>query len=168
MPHRRWLGLALAVMLAAGVAGCWIVDVLKPPAEVTEEYDASKDLFKQQEYARAEVGFKSFLDNHPNNPLAPWARYYLAESYFKQGLYQDAIGTFELFLQETNVPQLIQLARYDLGECYRQVGRVNDARAQYEQVIDAGTNLESDLAKNYIELAKSRLSELSAAPNSAQ
>ena len=167
MPHRIWLRLALTMMLTVAISGCWFSDLLKPPAEVTQEYNAAKALFKQQEYARAQVGFKSFLERNPDNPLAPWAKYYLAECYFKEGLYAEATEAFEAFLLLESAPQLTQLARFDLGECYRQTGRLTDAKQQYEMVIEAGAALEGELPQNYVQKARQRLDTLGA-PNSPE
>ena len=50
-------------------------------------------------YAAAILGFKSFLQNFPNNSYASNAQFWLADSYFKQQLLPAAIEEFNKLLQ---------------------------------------------------------------------
>ena len=163
MTQRTWLALTIVAAIGLSAPGCWMADVLKPPPEVTQEYDAAKELFQQQQYARSQVAFKAFLQNHADNPLAPWARYFLAQSYRQQELHEEAIDMFEQFFASSPSPQIEPIARYDLAECYRLTGNLKKATDEYAKVAQTGKALGSDSGQMFAELAQARLSELKAA-----
>jgi TolA-binding protein len=132
--------------LCGCASGCWIADALKPPPEVTEQYDAAKGMFLKQEYARAEVAFKAFISSHPKNPLTPWARYYLAQCYRHQELFNEAIEPFNELVAQPPSQEILPVIRYDLAECYRRTGKTNEAKAQYEQLVADSTKSPSKAA----------------------
>ena len=164
MSRKTRLSALLAGVVCALASGCWVVDVLKPPPEVTEEYDAAKGMFLKQEYGRAEVAFKAFIHNYPKNPLTPWARYYLAQSYRHQELFNEAIEPFSEVLSQPPSPEILPLVRYDLAECYRRTGKVNEARELYQKLVAESAAAGSETARMFAARAKMRLDELNAQP----
>jgi len=160
MLRRICVGMLVAA-LGLAMSGCFVVDVLKPAPEVTQRYDAAKELFDGGEYARAEVAFKAFLEMHPKNPLAPWAQYYLGQSYRHQKMYAEAIDALTAFLKAPPSPSIIPIAQYDVAECYLQEGQVKEATDFYGKVI-AGQGA-SKAGAMFAKRAQMRLDEIKVA-----
>ena len=160
MPRTRSFLLMTMVAMALAAPGCWFADALKPPPEVTQEYEAAKQLFMEEQYARAGVGFKAFVHKYPDNPLSPWAQYYLAQAYRHQEMYEPAAELFEQFLSGWPDTNILPMARYDLAQCYVGTGRLDDARSEYEKVMDLGASTQSKSAAMFAGRARERLAEL--------
>jgi tol-pal system protein YbgF len=60
----------------------------------TDQYNHAFGLLKQADYPRAEVEFRAFLDQHPNDSMAGAAQYWLGDTYYARGRYADAARAF--------------------------------------------------------------------------
>jgi tol-pal system protein YbgF len=60
----------------------------------SEQYNYAFGLLKQADYPTAEEAFKSFIHDHPNDPLAGSAQYWLGETYYARADYADAASAF--------------------------------------------------------------------------
>jgi tol-pal system protein YbgF len=60
----------------------------------TEQFNHAFGLLKQSDYAGAETALKTFIDAHPNDPLAGNAQYWLGQTYFARNKYSEAAGAF--------------------------------------------------------------------------
>jgi len=49
---------------------------------------------RQADYPAAEDAFKNFIHEHPNDPLAGSAQYWLGETYYARADYADAASAF--------------------------------------------------------------------------
>ena len=58
------------------------------------QYDFGIDLLKKGQFPQARDAFKQFLVQHPKDPLAGNAQYWLGETYYAQGQYKDAADSF--------------------------------------------------------------------------
>lgn len=65
-----------------------------PPASASEQYNTAFGLLKQADYPAAEEAMKTFVAQHPNDPLASSAQYWLGETYYARGRYSEAAGAF--------------------------------------------------------------------------
>jgi tol-pal system protein YbgF len=65
-----------------------------PSGSATEQYSAAYGLLKQADYPAAQEAFKTFINHHPNDPLAGSAEYWLGETYYVRGQYTEAATTF--------------------------------------------------------------------------
>jgi tol-pal system protein YbgF len=65
-----------------------------PDGSVSEQYNYAFGLVKQAEYPAAEEALKSFIRQHPNDPMAASAQYWLGETYYARADYADAASTF--------------------------------------------------------------------------
>ncbi len=65
-----------------------------PTGSASEQYNNAFGLLKRADYPAAEEALKSFLRQHPNDPLAGNAQYWLGESYYARGKYSEAAGAF--------------------------------------------------------------------------
>jgi tetratricopeptide (TPR) repeat protein len=61
---------------------------------VTIEYDAAKSLYFNQNYDKAIIAFKNYIENYPDNRLSREATYYLADSYYRAELYSEGLPIF--------------------------------------------------------------------------
>lgn len=67
---------------------------LLPAGSAAEQYQEAQRLLTQGRYEDAEVAFRSFLDQHPENQLSDNARYWLGESYYVRKRYEEAASAF--------------------------------------------------------------------------
>tara|TARA_R110000824_G_scaffold390760_4_gene587600 strand:+ start:16930 stop:17781 length:852 start_codon:yes stop_codon:yes gene_type:complete len=68
--------------------------VALPSGTPQTQYDFAIDLLKRGQFPEARDGFKQFLVQHPKDPLAGNAQYWLGETYYVQGQYKDAADSF--------------------------------------------------------------------------
>ena len=60
----------------------------------SEQYNYAFGLLRQADYPAAEDAFKNFIREHPNDPLAGSALYWLGETYYARSDYADAASAF--------------------------------------------------------------------------
>jgi len=65
-----------------------------PARSSSDQYNIAFGLLKQADYPAAEEALKSFIGQHPNDPLAGSAQYWLGETYYARGRYAEAAGAF--------------------------------------------------------------------------
>ncbi|MGB3810746.1 MAG: tol-pal system protein YbgF [Parvibaculum sp.] len=68
--------------------------VTLPAGTAQVQYDFAIDLLKRGQFPQARDAFKQFLEQHPKDPLAGNAQYWLGETYYVQGQYKDAADSF--------------------------------------------------------------------------
>jgi tol-pal system protein YbgF len=59
-----------------------------------QQYNRAFGLLKQADYDNAEPAFRAFIQQHPHDPLAASAQYWLGETYYARARYLDAATTF--------------------------------------------------------------------------
>jgi tol-pal system protein YbgF len=65
-----------------------------PSGSSSEQYNYAFGLLKQADYPAAEAALKSFIEQHPNDPMAGNAQYWLGETYYTRGRYAEAATAF--------------------------------------------------------------------------
>ena len=65
-----------------------------PPGAPKDQYAYAFGLLNQNDYAGGEKAFKEFLSQHPTDPLAANAQYWLGRTYFARNNFNDAVRTF--------------------------------------------------------------------------
>jgi tol-pal system protein YbgF len=82
--------------LASAAAG-----VPRPPTErmlpngsAGEQYNYAFGLLKQADYPAAEAALKAFVEQHPKDPMAGNAQYWLGETYYTRGRFIEAASAF--------------------------------------------------------------------------
>jgi tol-pal system protein YbgF len=68
--------------------------VTLPAGTAQVQYDFAIDLLKRGQFPQARDAFTQFLQQHPKDPLAGNAQYWLGETYYVQGQYKDAADSF--------------------------------------------------------------------------
>jgi len=89
-----------AQLTPSRVASAGASDTLRPPGSdmpsgsASEQYNAAFGLLRKADYEGAEDALRSFVRQHPNDPLAGNAQYWLGESYFARGKFTEAAAAF--------------------------------------------------------------------------
>ncbi len=65
-----------------------------PAGSTSQQYNAAFGLLKQADYPAAEEALKTFVAQHPKDPLAGSAQYWLGETYYTRGRYAEAANAF--------------------------------------------------------------------------
>lgn len=65
-----------------------------PEGSVSDQYNYAFGLVKQADYPAAEEALKNFIRQHPNDPLAASAQYWLGETYYQRASYAEAASAF--------------------------------------------------------------------------
>ncbi len=126
----------------------------KSPSEI---YSYAYEMLVRENFLEAEQSFKAFIGEHPNDPLASNAYYWLGETYYVQKKFQLAAISFARGFQ--NFPKgnkaLDQL--FKLALTFMNLGKNEDACAAFSKLDSEFPNAPkriSNRAKEYIKRAK--------------
>lgn len=67
---------------------------MEPTGTALADYSRAFSLLKAADYSGAGRAMRTFLREHPNDPLAANAQYWLAETYYVRGRYREAAAAF--------------------------------------------------------------------------
>ncbi|MEE8188896.1 MAG: tol-pal system protein YbgF [Kiloniellales bacterium] len=100
-----------------------------------ERYQHAFGLLSQANYGEAELALRAFLGQHPKDPLAGNAKYWLGETYYVRQDYQQAAVTFAEAYQEypdnTKAPDNL----LKLGMSLAALGNKSDACGTYIELL---------------------------------
>jgi len=65
-----------------------------PPASASAQYNSAFGLLRKADYPAAEEALRSFIQQHPSDPLAANAQFWLGESFYARGRYTEAAAAF--------------------------------------------------------------------------
>lgn len=65
-----------------------------PAASTSAQYNAAFGQLRRADYPAAEEALRSFIQQHPKDPLAGNAQYWLGESFYARGKYSEAAAAF--------------------------------------------------------------------------
>jgi tol-pal system protein YbgF len=65
-----------------------------PAGSASAQYNTAFGLLKQADYPAAEEALKTFIAQHPKDPLVGSAQYWLGETYYARGRYAEAASAF--------------------------------------------------------------------------
>lgn len=85
---------APAELASAAPAGHPPSGGLLPNSSATEQYNYAFGLLKQADYPAAETALKAFVEQHPKDPMAGNAQYWLGETYYTRNKYLEAASAF--------------------------------------------------------------------------
>lgn len=119
-----------AEQAAVGAAG----SVVLPGNTPQEQYDYATGLVQRGAYAEAEIALKSFVAEHPKDPLAGNAQYWLGETYYVRSDFKNAAVAFAEGYQK--YPKSAKSADnlLKLGMSLGQTGRNPDACTAFRQL----------------------------------
>jgi len=123
----RTTAAAAAAAVAAGQTG-------SAASPVEAEYQQAFGLLRQQNYAGAEEALRAFVSQHPDDPLAGNAQYWLGETYYVRKDYRQAAVTFaegyQRYPKSAKAPDNL----LKLGLSLAQIGEKIDACAAFAQL----------------------------------
>ena len=96
-----------------------------------EQYEYAFSLLRQSDYDGAEKALKSFIDAHPNDPLAGNAQYWLGETQYVRGDYQQASVMFLKGYQKYPKSAKAPDSLLKLGLSLSQLGQKKEACAAF-------------------------------------
>ena len=136
------------------IANDKITALLKNPSEI---YSYAYDMLVRENFIEAEKSFKAFIGEHPDDPLASNAYYWLGETYYVQKKFQLASISFARGFK--NFPKgnkaIDQL--FKLALTFMNLGKNEDACAAFSKLESEFPNAPkriSNRAKEYIKRAK--------------
>jgi tol-pal system protein YbgF len=101
-----------------------------------EQYREAFGLLRKQDFPAAEQALASFVSNHPNDPLAGNAQYWLGETYYVRGQYENAAIAFtegfQTYPDSTKAPDNL----LKLGMSLANLGKNEDACTAFGHLID--------------------------------
>ena len=116
---------------AAAAAGG---SVVLPGDTPQEQYDYATGLVQRGAYAEAELALKAFVSEHPKDPLAGNAQYWLGETYYVRSDFKNASVAFAEGYQKYPKSQKSSDNLLKLGMSLGQIGRNNDACTAFRQL----------------------------------
>ena len=99
-----------------------------------EQYEYATGLLQRGAYPEAGLAFKAFVAQHPKDPLAGNAQYWLGETYYAQSDYKSAAIAFAEGYQKYPKSQKAPDNLLKLGMSLGQTGRKNDACTAFKQL----------------------------------
>jgi len=102
-----------------------------------EQYAYGFGLLRKANYDEAEVAFKEFLSNNPDDPLADNARYWLGETYYARGSYAPAAEAFLDAYQQNKTGPKAPDSLLKLGMSLGNLEKIPEACATYDQLRTA-------------------------------
>ena len=109
-----------------------------PPASIdcNLAYDEAFILARQQEFDKAIIGFRSFLEKCQQHDNVPNAHYWIGESYYMLDKFVEAIVEFELLARDYRSFSNLDRALYKLARSHEELGHKDQARTVFQQVVD--------------------------------
>lgn len=101
-----------------------------------EQYREAFALLRKQEFTEAEAALSRFVKEHPNDPLAGNAQYWLGETYYVRGQFENAAIAFtegfQTYPDSSKAPDNL----LKLGMSLANLGKKEDACTTFAHLID--------------------------------
>lgn len=105
-----------------------------PDGSPMERYNHALSLLRRADYVAAEAAFRAFLSEHPDDPLAGNAQYWLGETHYVRNEFEPAarafLEGFERFPDGNKAPDTL----LKLGVTLRQLGQAGEACATFDEL----------------------------------
>ena len=105
------------------------------PTSPRDAYDIAYGHVLRGEYDRAETSFRNFLDQYPQDPLAPSAKYWLGESLYSRGDYSEASQQFLALYTDYPDSEKAPDALLKLGQSLVRLGEAGTACATFSEML---------------------------------
>lgn len=99
-------------------------------------YNAAVAQFERGSMQTARMAFEDFLDQYPNDELAPRAHYYLADILIREERLDEAIAQFLVIRERFPLDEKVPDALFRVGQLHRERGDLAEARRFFELVIN--------------------------------
>jgi tol-pal system protein YbgF len=108
--------------------------IVLPGNSPQEQYDYATGLLQRGAYPEAELAFKAFVSQHPKDPLAGNAQYWLGETYYARSDYKGAASAFALGYQRYKTSPKAPDNLLKLGMSLGQTGQKDNACLAFKQL----------------------------------
>jgi len=109
----------------------------------TEQYNYAFGLLKKADYPAAETALRAFVEQHPSDPMAGAAQYWLGDTYYARGRYPDAARAFaevyKRYPKSVKAPEALLKLGMSLGQA-NQKPNACVALAQLDQAFPHAAN----------------------------
>jgi tol-pal system protein YbgF len=110
-----------------------------------EQYDYATGLLQRGAYPEAELAFKAFIAQHPKDPLAGNAQYWLGETYYARSDYQHAASAFAEGYQKYKSSPKAPDNLLKLGMSLGQTGKKDNACLAFRQLAKEYPNASASI-----------------------
>jgi tol-pal system protein YbgF len=110
-----------------------------------EQYDYATGLLQRGAYPEAELAFKAFIAQHPKDPLAGNAQYWLGETYYARSDYQHAASAFAEGYQKYKSGSKAPDNLLKLGMSLGQTGKKDNACLAFRQLAKEYPNASASI-----------------------
>ncbi len=119
--------------------------------EVDELYTDALAAHGRQNFATARFGFSDIVERHPNHPLAPDARYYLADIMAQEGETEEALRAFLRIAEVHPTAPRVPEALFRAGLLHRDRGEASEANALFTRIVNTYPDHEmADMARAFL------------------
>jgi tol-pal system protein YbgF len=108
--------------------------IVLPGNTPQEQYDYATGLLQRGAYAEAELALKAFVAQHPKDPLAGNAQYWLGETYYVRSDFKNAASTFAQGYQKYPKSPKAPDNLLKLGMSLGQIGQKDNACLAFKQL----------------------------------
>jgi len=98
-------------------------------------YQKDFNLLKDGRFADAIKGYKSFLKQYPDSPLAPNAVFWTGEAYYQMSDFDSALATFKRVVKEYPTSAKVSDAMLKIGYCQYEQQQWKSARQTLNSVV---------------------------------
>ncbi len=119
-----------------------------PPGSVQSQYNFATDLLHQGDYAGAEQALAEFISQHPTDPLASAAQYWLGETFFVRQRYDRAAKAFLAGYQKYPKTQKAPDDLLKLAMSLTALNQKKEACAVFQQLSGEYPNAESRIKQS--------------------
>jgi len=114
-----------------------------PPGTPREQYTFAFDLLRKAKYGEAETALQAFVEQHPDEPLAANARYWLGETFYVRGDYARAAEVFLDGYQKRRNGSKAPDSLLKLGMSLANLDKKQEACATFDEIAKAFPELSS-------------------------
>jgi tol-pal system protein YbgF len=119
---------------SAAPAGTGSAPAAAPDANAQAAYDTAFKALRGGDYAQASRGFRSFIQQYPDNTLTPNAWYWLGESYYVTMNYPVALEAFQRLLSQFPQSEKASDALLKVGYSQLELKQIDAGKATLQQV----------------------------------
>lgn len=116
--------------------------------EAREIYEEAMTQYRRGSLTAARFGLEDVVESFPSHPLAPSARYFLADIMAQQDELEDAIRAFLRIPEFHPDAERVPYALYRVGLLHQELGNRSEAREALERVVNTWPDTEvADMAR---------------------
>lgn len=111
-------------------------------ATVRDVFDRARMDLDAGRWELATMGFRSFLEQYPDNPLAADAQFFLGESFYVRDRFEEACPEYQKVVDRYPQSPRRALAMLRMASCLERMGKRDEAVTWFRRIVETypGTN----------------------------